>query len=260
MTNTSLQAPRDTGGVTDKNDIILSAYSQLRISGITRNPTPDDLELALSRLEDMAAEWDLSSNSGGFFFEDTPDPNSPSGVIRGYRNAYATNLAVRLIPDFNKDVPQVLMGQASQSVSAMRNSIAAQRIREVPYPNRMPIGSGTLSRFSRWAKFYRSEDGPPLANTSASIFYGATMDFTQHYDAYLNDGETIASYALTVDSGLTVTAQALASPNITFTVKATSTTNSKTETVQQVTIIATTSAARIDIRRFYVQIVPTGAT
>ena len=88
MSNTSLYAARDTGGVTDKVDIILGAYSQLRISGITRSPTPEDLETALCRLENMAAEWDTVGTSVGYNFEDEPDPNSNSGIKRGYRHAF----------------------------------------------------------------------------------------------------------------------------------------------------------------------------
>ncbi|KZX80625.1 hypothetical protein A3717_39370, partial [Alcanivorax sp. HI0013] len=166
MSNTSLYAVRDTGGVTAKVDIILGAYSQLRISGITRSPTPEDLETALCRLENMAAEWDTVGTSAGYNFEDEPDPNSNSGIIRGYRNAFETNLAVRLIPDFNKTVPASLMMQASQSLSNLFARAAMQRVRGVQYPDRQPTGSGNNIRVGRWARFYSKPIEAPRASTT----------------------------------------------------------------------------------------------
>ena len=260
MTSTSLYAVRNTGGTFDKVDIILDAYSQLRISGITRSPTPEDLETALQRLEDMAAEFATTSDDGGYMFEDSPDPNSPCGIPRGYKQAYATNLAVRLIPDFNKAVPPRLEMQAGSSLSNMIARLAAERMREVSYPSRMPIGSGVTSRFSRWARFYRNEGEAPLSSTTVSLFVGDTHDFTQHYGSELASGETVDSYSLVVDSALTVVSDSLSSPDISYRLKATAPTGDDATNVQQVTIVATTSGGRIMTRRHFVEIIPTGAS
>ncbi len=256
MTSTSLYAVRNTGGAFDKIEIILGAYSQLRISGITRSPTPEDLETALCRLENMAAEWDTTAMAAGYNFEDTPNPNSPSGLIRGYRHAFETNLAVKLIPDFNKEVPQVLLAEARQSLSNLVGRLAAQRVRQVDYPNRQPIGSGNSRSYSRWARFYRTAEQTPLNSTSISLFVGDTHDFTQHYDSVLNDGETVDSYSLVVDSGLTIESEALSSPDITYRVKGVS---SPTSSTPQITVVATTSEGRVITRRHYVTVEPTGA-
>jgi hypothetical protein len=260
MTNTSLYAVAATGSVTNKIDIISGAYSQLRISGITRSPTPEDLEVALCRLENMAAEWSSTSDDAGFFFEDEPDPNSPSGLIRAYRNAYETNLAIRLIPDFNKVVPVELKMMASQSLSNLIGRLAAQRMQQVGYPSRQPIGSGNSYRYSRWARFYRAGGNPPNASTSDSMFFGDVRDYTEHYDSYLNSGEVIASYSIVVDTGLTVETESLTSPDISYRIKGGTSTSNKTNNVYQVTIIATTDAGRVDARRRFIQVSPTGAT
>ena len=65
-----------------KVNIISDAYSKLRISGLTVLPTPEDLELALSRLESMMAELDVRGISIGYNFEDNPDPNSLTNIPR----------------------------------------------------------------------------------------------------------------------------------------------------------------------------------
>ena len=129
MSNISPFAVKDAGGIATKVEIIIDAYSQLRISGITVQPTPEDLEVALMRLENMMAEWQTRV-CVGYNFEDNPDPNTEINVKRAFWHCLATNLAVRLIPDFNKAVPQVLMMQASSSYSAMSGSIALDRLNQ----------------------------------------------------------------------------------------------------------------------------------
>lgn len=249
---TSLYALQDTGGVVLKNDIIVGAYSQLRISGITRSPTPEDLELALDRLEDMAAEFN-ETMPVGYNFEDTPDPNSAAGIKRALSQAFKTNLAVRLIPDFNKDVSPVLLAQASQSLSFMASQSAMQRIQRVQYPERQPLGSGN-TRWTRWANFYRVNGEIPSNSANSSMFMGDIQDFVEHYDAYLGDTETISSFSLVVDTGLTVISSSNATPDIHYRLQADSTNNASD--VLQVTLIVTTDTGRIETRRRFIQVVP----
>lgn len=256
MTNTSLYAVRDTGGEVTKVDIITGAYSQLRISGITRSPTPEDLELALTRLEDMAAEWDTTGKSVGWNFEENPDPNSHSGIIRGFKSAFETNLAVRLIPDFNKQVPPTLMQQAAQSLSNLTGRAAANRVRGVDYSQRMPIGSGNSIRCSRWARFYSGAGQAPLSSTSDSMFVGDVRDYTEHYETYLTDGETIDSFSIVVDPTVTLDSSAIDGDDINYRLTAASSTVGN---VAQVTVIMTTSTGRVETRRRFIETQPTGA-
>jgi len=260
MSSTSLYRVGTTGGATDKVDIILGAYSQLRISGITRSPTPEDLETALCRLENMAAEFETTSDAPGYNFEDVPDPNSPSNIMRGFRHCYETNLAVRLIPDFNKAVPQSLMAQASQSLSNMVGRLAAERARGTTYPDRMPVGSGNTYRWSRWARFYRDAGDVPLSNTSDSMFVGDVRDYTENYDSYLNDGEVISSYSIVTDDGLTLSSDSNTDTDVSYRLTGGPLTSSLSEAVSQVTIIVTTDAGRVDTRIRYIQVLPTGAS
>ena len=137
---------------TKKIDVINGAYSQLRISGLTVQATPEDVMVALDRLEDMASEWASRNVNVGYYFEDEPDPDSIFGVERAYKQAFETNLAINLIPDFNKTVPQALAARASATYSTMSSSVA--HVCEVPYPSRMPRGSGNTFRYNRWRRFY----------------------------------------------------------------------------------------------------------
>lgn len=247
---------RDTGGVTRKVDIILGAYSQLRISGLTRTPTPEDLETALCRLENMAAEWDSRTISVGYNFEDEPDPNSDSGVIRGYRHAFETNLAVRLIPDFNKAPPGALVAQANQSLSNLSARAAMERIRGVQYSNRQPTGSGNRFRAARWARFYTKPFRAPQTSVTRRLFIGDINDYTEHFGSFLRDPEEVVSYSIVADPGIRIISDSLDSPDVHYRVEAENPTGINKGRVAQVTIIATTDTGRIDTRRLYFELIP----
>lgn len=219
-----------------KVDHINDAYSQLRISGLTIDPTPEDLEIALERLENMAAEWS-SRYCFGFNFEDNPDPNTESGIDRKFAQTFATNLAVRLIPDFNKTVPDTLFMQAKQSMSNAAGTLAADRVKGVEYPARMPRGSGTAQKWNRWLRF----NSPVLyvANHCdvQHLSVGDVQDYEESYSAYL-EGETIASFTIVATTGITLGASSNDDDSVLFRVTADSVSN------PTITIVVTTSTGR----------------
>ena len=123
--------------MTTKVDIINGAYTQMRISGLTVDPTPEDVEVALDRLEDMCAELEDSRNICiGYNFEEQPDPNSLTDTKRKYSHMLKTNLAMRLLHDFGKVPPPTLANQASQSLSTASSAVAAENARGVQYTRR----------------------------------------------------------------------------------------------------------------------------
>lgn len=247
-------AVRDTGGETLKVDIILGAYSQLRISGITRDPSPEDLETALCRLENMAAEWDSRTISVGYNFEDEPDPNSNAGIIRGFRHAFETNLAARLIPDFNKQVPGYLLGQANQSLSNLSSRAAADRLRGVQYPSRQPTGSGNESAW-RWSRFFHKHEQAPQSSSTLSLYIGDVMDLREHFGSLLRDTEDLSSYTVTAESGVRVVSDSLSSPDVVYRVEAEGSSGS-TSAVSEVTVVATTDTGRVFTKKRYFEVIP----
>lgn len=245
------------GGTFDKIDAIVDAYSQLRISGLTVEPTPEALETALDRLESMAAEWFERNICCGYQFEDEPDPNTPTGVRRGFKQAFATNLAVRLVPDFNKQVPATLFAQATQSLSNLSAVSAADRIKQVQYPSRMSRGSGNTLRYNRWARFYRLS-GAAAANCKVNRMYiGDIGTFVEHFDAYLTDGETIASFSIVADTGVSITGSSNTDQDVNYTVEATGGSDgSAVGESRQVTIVITTSSGRVTTRVIQFELTP----
>jgi hypothetical protein len=179
-----------------KVDIINQAYEDLRISGITVEPTPEEHTRALKRLEDMAAEWEAASYRLGYALEDDPDPNTEAGIDRMHMTAFTQALAVRLIPAFNIKVPPELHRQASAAVSRMASTVFTPG--RMHWSTRHPIGSGNHWNGARYRRFY-----PPVC---AGPEYPKTTlrHDEQVYGIRWNSvlaGEIITASTWTADSG-----------------------------------------------------------
>lgn len=231
-----------------KIDLIQDAYSQATISGLTRKPTPQDLELALVRLEGMAAELEGRNICVNYNFTESPDPNDESGIDLQFRQAFASNLAMRVVMDFGLQPAQSLVLQASQSMSNM--SARTAQTRQTPYPSRMPIGSGNTRRYNRWTKFYHPVPQSPQSCTTRHMDVSEINDFSESWFNYVDNAlaETIVSYEMEVSSGLTVTGDSLDTPVISFRVEALKV------GYQNVIFTVTTSTGRVDRREAPFQI------
>lgn len=230
-----------------KGDIINRAFSALRISGITVSPSPEDLELALAKLENMAAELAGRNICTNYAFEDTPDPNTPHNMERKFWHSYDVNLAVRLMPDYGKGaIPDVaLIRQASASVSFL--SSATAKIKQIQHSDRMPVGSGSSAGL-RWKKFFQKQNEAPNTNLTKIMYIGDRNDFVEHFDSYLKTGEDILAYTIEVDTGLTINSSSLVTPDILYNVTAVGNSSDSPSNLFRVKIVATTSTGRIETR------------
>jgi len=231
-----------------KSEIIQDAYSQLRISGLTVTPRPEDQATALSRLENMMSEMEGRNLCIGYNFEDTPNIGSQSGVDRKYQQMLATNLAVRLIPDFNKEVPQALVALASGSLSSAHSMYAADKARQTVQPSRMPRGSGNSYKFNGYNRFYPEQNRTPAGCETNQIYLDDVQDYSESFDSYL-DAETISSYTITPDTGVTVSNDTNSGTAISYRITATSRGTTK------ITIKITTSAGRINSKIIHFEVV-----
>lgn len=227
--------------MTLKSDLINGAYSQLRISGLTVNPTPEDNELALSRLENMAEEFFGRSIDINYFFEGTPSSASPHNVERKYWDAIEANLAVKLCPDFGKTPNIILLAKQQAGFSFLSSATAI--IREIPYPERQPKGRGNTFKH-----FYGSATQTPLEPESITMAIDDVDDFVESFSAYLVDGETIASYTIEADTGLTIVSSSNATPDINYRINAVGNDADSSNSFLQVRIVVTTSDSRIKTR------------
>jgi hypothetical protein len=132
-----------------------------------------------------------------------------------------------------------LMMQAGSEMSSISGRVARDRLKQVAYPDRMPIGSGN-SQYSRWYRFYRSGSSAPNDCATNFMLTGDISNFTAHFDSWLENSENIVSYTIAGSSRITVSNDVLASPDITYTVAAVS--PSSLETVK---IVVTSDLGRV---------------
>lgn len=185
---------------TTKNDIILGAYSELRISGITMIPTPSMLSKALIRLESIIAELhDIWNINLPYNFEDEPDFGSPHNLPRGLWNATEVYLAFTLATDYGKQIPVTLAARLKGAVGALfKYSAAAPK---VDYPSRMPAGK--LACISSMATIPAYED-TPTKSSIVTMFIGERRGFIESFLTEMDGTEVIASFVTEIDSQLTL--------------------------------------------------------
>lgn len=234
--------------MTTKVQTINSAYQQLRISGLTVNPSPANLSLGLNTLENMMDEWFLMWNLNiNYNFEVTPNLNSRTNVPRAFQYMMDMNLAARLIAPFNKEVPPDLRAQASQTLSNAIGKVAASNLRPVQPPRGMPLGSGNTYRGVFWNRYSVPVPTPPVSASTNYIFQGETLDYVEDFTSFLA-GETISSYEIDCDPLLTIDTSANDDPLISYTITAPTDPPANYGPYQLVKITITTSTGRVLIR------------
>lgn len=224
-----------------KGDLINGAYSLMRISGITVNPSPEDISLALHRLENMANELAARNICAGYYFEDDPDVNSPSGLDKKFWYSFECVLAGRLLSDFGKgQTPDpILLKNASAQLSFLYAATANPQ--ETQYPSRQAIGAGNSLRHHR--RYYTPTEEAPNVCATNRMVVGEIDDFIEHFDSYLIDPELISSYTIEADTGLTIVSDSNEDPDINYQISAVG-----NDGIFQVKIIVTTDTGRITTR------------
>lgn len=203
-----------------KSDIINGAFSKLRISGITVKPSPEELILGLRRLEGLALELYHKNIYTGYNFEDEPDLNSMSGITPDLWYAFESLLAVRLISDFGKGerLDPMLLNSAGQQMSYLTKLSVENNTRQVNFPSNHPRGSGN-TRFSLSNRYY-SGGISVIINSSKVLNSGDINDFSERFDAYLRNDESISTYTIEADSNLTIQSHSLSGNSILYRLKA----------------------------------------
>ena len=230
-----------------KGDIVHEAFEEIRISGLTIQASPNEVERGVNKLESMAAEWEARNICASYNFTEQPDPADESNIQLSAKQAFVTNLATRMITSFGKEMPSVLAVQAMQSLSGLSSAVAM--IRQVQAPNRMPRGSGNTLRYNRWQKFNQPAILAPQNCTTETLLIGNVNDFFADWTQYLNSNEDLVSYTLSASAEVEVLTQSLATPRVNFRAKGLSLSTVDTnESFGTVSITVTTTDGRIDTK------------
>lgn len=231
-----------------KIDTIKNAYSMMRISGITVQPSASENKLAVLRLESLARELFSRGICISYNFEDQPDANSTSGIKAEHQYSMECILAARLLSDFGKGFsPDPLLIANMQSGMSFLYSSTANPT-ETAYPSRQPIGSGQ-QRFNRFRRFYGPNAQAPNTCKTNRMAAGNIDDFVEHFESYLLDTEEISSFTLEEETGLTVISSSNETTQIQYRIQADTPTNEFNSTNWlKVKIVVTTDSGRATTR------------
>ena len=202
------------------------------------SPTAEDLELALDKLENMAAEFEANNVCTGYAFEQVPDINTPHNMERRFWDGYSTCLAVRLLDNFGKQPTATLLSRAQSAFSFLSARTAPQK--RTQRPSRQPLGS--KQGFSGNQRFYEPVVEAPLGNATNQMFIGDIDDFIEDFTAWLNDGETISAYTISANTGITLVSDSNSDTAVLYQVNAVGADGEND--LLHVKIVATSSAAR----------------
>jgi hypothetical protein len=193
--------------MTTKNELVLSAYEELRISGLTSDPSSEDIKLGVKRLDMMILGWQnlglcLSYVRSVSFFD--TDPNQDSGLNDVNAHAVILNLAKTLCPAFGKQLHPDTRAEARKSYLGLFSSDLTYREPDhyQPTGSGHSFGYGYDDRF----RFQAKADNAPENCDTMDIIIGQTdfytIDFTNEVEEV--EGDSISSFTVEDGQGVQV--------------------------------------------------------
>jgi hypothetical protein len=183
-----------------KIDIVLAAYEELRISGLTSEPNPREIESAVRRLDNMILGWKNKNLCPSYIRSESYsdiDPNQDSGLNDTDMFAIVANLAKNLCALFGKVCHMQTLIDAKEGYDNLFSAIVPERESD-PY---MPLGSGRPfgNTFAHRFKYQSNDKNAPDNCETFDLLVGQTDFFSVDFNRYLLDGNTIDSF--TIDDG-----------------------------------------------------------
>lgn len=203
-----------------KIDIVLAAYEELRISGLTSAPTPREVESAVRRLDNMMASWKNKNLCVSYIPSasySNIDPNEDSGINDTDMFAIVANLAKNLCAMFGKIPNQQTIIDAKEGYDNLFSVVVVGRESD-PY---QPKGSGRSfgDGFTYRYKFQGSEQNAPDDCDTLDLKVGQTDFFSIDFTRYLLEDNIIASYTVEDGQGVSIPTSAQADGIITIEAK-----------------------------------------
>jgi len=188
-----------------KIDLVLGAYQLIRISGLTSQAIPEEVEIGLQSADDLAGELSSTLNTGYIQPVDygTSDPDDYSGLNAQTAGPFKKLLALELVNYFGKVAPISLVTNADKGMRSLEQLLV--NVLPSQNPGTLPLGSGNDYDY-RSDRFYPepiSDDGGIYKNTS-DIFQ-LPIDWT----AWLAGLYELSTVTYKADAGITLTDEAI---------------------------------------------------
>jgi hypothetical protein len=125
-----------------KKQFIDAAFEEIGLARYTFDVSPEQEESALRLLDSMMAEWNASGVRIAYPLSD-PDNSeidAPTNVPDAAYEAIRTNLALKLAPQYGRQVMPATMRSGNQALQVLRARFAVPPI--APYRPGTPLGAG----------------------------------------------------------------------------------------------------------------------
>ena len=188
-----------------KIDVVNGTYKIIRISGLTSEAIPEEIETGLQVADDLAGEIAATLNIGWIqpLEYGTSDPDDFSGLSALTVGPFKKLLALELVTFFGKIAPLSLEKNAKNGMRSLEQLLV--NVMPLQNPATLPIGSGNEWDY-RTDKFYPepiSDDGAIYKNTS-DVFQ-LPIDWA----AWLAGLFDLTSVTYEFDSGIVLTDEAI---------------------------------------------------
>ena len=200
-----------------KGALVNGAYTTLLISGITVNPTADDISKALSYADDIAGQmrengldigWQYPSTYGGSTQNDT------SGLSFATAGAFKKILAVELLPAFAKQITPELLKLYNDAMRTIEKYCVS--VPEAQFPGTLPIGSGSEYGISDNKFSYT----PAVNNDAIYVYKDDVLNVDYDFSTWLIDSSLSTVTWTAENSNLTIASESatttVASAQVTF--------------------------------------------
>jgi len=185
-----------------KIDLVNGAYQLIRISGLTSNAIPKEIEIALQVSDDYAGELLASGLNTGYIQPleyGLSDPDDVSGLTNQTAGPFKKLLAKELVDYFGKAVTMTLQMNADKGLRSLEQLLV--NVNPTQNPATLPVGSGNEWDYRR-DKFY-----PEPNNDDGAIdkYLTDVFQFENSWVQWLASGDTVTNVAYEFDTGVNIT-------------------------------------------------------
>lgn len=190
----------------NKIDLVNGTYKLIRISGLTSEAIPEEIEAALQVADDYAGELLSTGLDIGWVQPleyGQSDPNDYSGLNVQTIGPFKKLLALELVDYFGKVAPMSLQINADKGMRSLEQLLV--NVNPSQNPGTLPIGSG-----NEWD--YRSDKFYPEPISDDNAIYKNTSDVFQlpiDWSAFLIGEFTLDSVTYKVDAGIVLADEAI---------------------------------------------------
>lgn len=194
-----------------KNELVLGAFEQLRVSGLTVNPTSSEITSAIRRMDNLIASWKNLGVCINYNFSESYsniDLSQDSGVEESNILAVILNVAKTIAPSYGKQLSIIDLNEAKAAYDGLFDVSLTMREADTF----QPTGAGNRIWGTEYYLDYQSPDEDKTSECIINdILVGETDLFATDFGGYLNESEseTIASYTTEYSGGVDLISDSL---------------------------------------------------